>query len=957
MSQYWNIPKLKRGVDLQVQSAYSDGDWQRVARLAAKHANMADRQYHEILKVSVESQMETPVSRYAAVAHAHKMLQEEVVILEIESFELLDWATKDIAGENFFHQVIGPLRLRAVKSGKLSRMAMVKCFEACLRNWDLESAQQIAAYHDRSFKQDRFFTFWNIAVTFLLATSDQHATEKRALYATLASRMALKANQDTIAAPKALALQEEEVLVYYTILSSQGSLKDWQDLLNNDTLGPVAQCRLGRKEPFLTALRAFENFEDWPSVYQLTKAGITDPESTDSTWKPSVLASDWVLWQYCLKSARYVYEANPGVIQEIRSLLEAASVESSAAINRRTIAMAKILACFELGTLSESGSNPDAIACMTEMVQKLTIVIRFEDLRPLVQRMSASDMDALLAAISNPLEDVSKPVAVVLKCALLGKLRLLIATCQQCPPDAFRAIARDACTNLRSLSQPLGETENSEISSLLKNMDISDARNTKLELSPDFSILIAVTLINLSGLTPGNICNSNFSYLLQAIAILENQLHITPKDHTVLILLVRLHILIGSAWRAKETWDVLDVKRTIVDSLAPLFLDRLSTISPVLVYSDRIVKTVLSYYETVFKTEMPKSIVEAIHARSYSSIIQIPKYIRSLKTSSTRAMGYFEKQRAHRAFTGKAEEWRMADVAVYSETIDFGPFPRLESSSVKPIYDTLSIGPKPSNTRTQLSILAEKFFSTLNCKPPSFYKPSPSAIVLDEVYVAEELSRLANMFGRYLSPDAADKLTPSEHTHYQVVALLTLFILSSCPPAAQAGAAKKPAVDAIISALGDLVFTIEERLSSTSDTTEKTLKFFSSLHDLWYIRDTANAIRVALDYITAFNGRQKPPKPPTKDVASNMKALATSSAAAMAKAKSWLASAKGVLTEPGFERKLVALAFAPAEDSDNELTHAVRITAGLEGSPSATWARAIVSGWKTNIIGWEQMKW
>ncbi|KAL5606445.1 hypothetical protein BROUX41_002861 [Berkeleyomyces rouxiae] len=959
MSYYWNYPKLKRGVDLQVQSAYSDGDWLRVARLAAKRSTMTDRQYHEILKVAAEAQMDAPVSRYAAVAYAYKMLKEDAVICDIESFDLLDWATKDVADDGFFREVIGPLRLRAVKSGKLNRDSMIMCFEACLRNWDLESAQQIAVYQDRTFKQERLFMFWNIAVTFLLATSDQCAKEKKALYITLASRMALKVNQDVAAAPKALALQEEEVLVYYRILSEQGSLKDWQDLLGNDALGPISQCRLGRKEPFLSTLQALEKFGDWPSIYQLTKACITDPDSTEVKWKPSVLASDWILWQYFLRSARHMRESNPNVLEETNVLLEAAWEENSTAIHRRTIALAKILASFELSNedSSESESNPDAIKHMTEMIQKLTVVVRFEDLRPLVQRLSASDMKVLVEAIAAPLQDTFKPVAVVLKRALVGKLSFLISTCQEQPSsEALRSIVRDACTDLRSLSHPTNGNIDSELALLLKEMEIEDARNIKLESSPDFSILIAVALINLSGLTPGNICDAKFSYILQAIAILENQLHITPKDHGVLILLVKLHSLIGSVWRAKETWDTLDVKRTIVDSLAPLFLDRLSTISPVFAYSDRIIKTVMSYYENTFKTEMPKSIVEAVHARSYSSIIEIPKYIHSLKTSSTQAMAYIERQKASRSYSAKPEEWTMVDKPVYSETIDFGPFPKFESASTRPIYETLSIGPKPSNTRTQLSILGEKFFSILNFKPPSLYKPSAAAVGLDEFYVAEELARLANSFDHQLSPSAFEKLTVSEHTYYQILALLSVFVLALCPPAAQAGAAKKTAVDAIVGALEDMILVVEERLASAPETAIKTLKFFSSLHDLWYIRDTANAIRVALNYITLFNGRQKPPKPPSKDVTANMKALAAASSSALAKSKAWITEAKKTVAEPSFERKLMALAFGSTGDDEDGLSQAVRVAADLEGSSSATWAKAIVSSWKTNIIGWEQMK-
>ncbi|KKA28350.1 hypothetical protein TD95_000243 [Thielaviopsis punctulata] len=957
MSGFWNLPRLKRGVDLQLQTAYNDNDWPRVARLAAKRATISDRQYHEILKTAAEAQIDLPVSRYAAVVLATKMLKDGTVVADIESFDLLDWATKDVADDDFFITVMGPLRLRSVKSGKWSRAAMLLCFEACLRNWDLASAQQIAAFQDRSFKQERSFLFFNIAVTFLFATSDQCAKDKKALYSTLASRMALKANQDTAAAPKNPASQEEEVLVYYGILSAQGLLKDWQGLLTDESLGPIAQCRLGRKEPFLSSLRAFEKFGDWNSIYKLTKAAMTDPESTAETWKPSVLASDWALWQYFLKAARHVREANPEIVQEVSSRIEAASSDDAPAILRRTMILAKILACFELGDSSDS--NPDAVKHMADMIQNLTVVARFEDLRPLVQRMAPADMHALLQAVSQPAES-RKPIDVVLKQALIGKLRFLIATCPGSPASTqdFAAIITDACARLQNLSYPGRDSAVDEIAALFKDLDVSETKPIKAELSPDFAILIAVALIKLSGLTPGNVCFAKMSYLLQAIAVLENQLHITPKDHGVLILLVRLHTLIGSARRASEVWDVLDVKRTIVDSLAPLFLDRLCTVSPVLVSptilaSHKITRTVLSYYENVLSTNMPKSVVQAIHAKSYSSLIQIPEYIASLKTSSTRAMGYLERRRATRAFTGKPDDWTLADVPVYSETVNFGPFPTLESSTARPIYETLSLGPPPSNERTQLAVLGEKLFSILAFKPPTMYKPSAAAITAEETYVTEALTRLANSFGRYLTAaDLSVKLTPAEFTYYHTLALLTHFTLSMCPPTP--GAVHKPTVDAVIGSLTDLTNVISTRLSDSPDSATKALAFFSSLHDLWHLRDTACAVRVCLDYITLFNSRQKPARPPPKDDAAHMKALAAAAAAASAQAKTWVALAKKAVGEAGFERKIAEVAFGAV---DGGVTETVRKAADIEGTSAANWAKKIVESWRENIAGWETIKW
>lgn len=41
-------PRLKNGVDLQLQSAFHDGNWPVVIRLAEKRAKLSNDQYYEV---------------------------------------------------------------------------------------------------------------------------------------------------------------------------------------------------------------------------------------------------------------------------------------------------------------------------------------------------------------------------------------------------------------------------------------------------------------------------------------------------------------------------------------------------------------------------------------------------------------------------------------------------------------------------------------------------------------------------------------------------------------------------------------------------------------------------------------------------------------------------------------------------------------------------------------------
>jgi hypothetical protein len=68
--------------------------------------------------------------------------------------------------------------------------------------------------------------------------------------------------------------------------------------------------------------------------------------------------------------------------------------------------------------------------------------------------------------------------------------------------------------------------------------------------------------------------------LLQATAVLEKQHKITPSDQTVVLVLTRLHILLGNVPRAAALWKKLQVKRALIDSVGPLFFDQITTVYP-----------------------------------------------------------------------------------------------------------------------------------------------------------------------------------------------------------------------------------------------------------------------------------------------------------------------------------------------------------------------------------------
>jgi N-terminal acetyltransferase B complex non-catalytic subunit len=185
-------------------------------------------------------------------------------------------------------------------------------------------------------------------------------------------------------------------------------------------------------------------------------------------------------------------------------------------------------------------------------------------------------------------------------------------------------------------------------------------------LLPDLAVLVATCCIKLSGLNQRPqgtqallLHGTNCSRLLQAALVLEHQLGKTQKNGQITMFLVRLYLILGCASRARELWDPLDIKRATIDSLAPIFCDRISAVAPTLVLPPKhtekaLMNGVQSHYSTSLKLRMPRKFIDALETESYSSVLTIPKYTNELRKSGTLVMGQLEEAHAARLLATKA---------------------------------------------------------------------------------------------------------------------------------------------------------------------------------------------------------------------------------------------------------------------------------------------------------------
>jgi N-terminal acetyltransferase B complex non-catalytic subunit len=267
------------------------------------------------VKICAESQLDSPVEKSAAVIAVHKYIKQGTVLKDLESIELLEWAIQPAISEREFSETLGPLRVRLVKGAPKDKASGTRCLESCLLRWDLVSAQQIAAILDKSCPSERNFLFWNIVITHLLAIDERCPPEKSKLYGMLALRQILRAAQmaeqvvECENLPDRAVQTEEEILLLYGILEVHGTDVDWSSVMDSTLFSPLAQFRLGRKEPLLRALDSLQRQGNFKGIYDLTRTCL---ESLDENGRLSLLASDWSIWKRFITAAANLNETIPG---------------------------------------------------------------------------------------------------------------------------------------------------------------------------------------------------------------------------------------------------------------------------------------------------------------------------------------------------------------------------------------------------------------------------------------------------------------------------------------------------------------------------------------------------------------------------------------------------------------------------------------------------------------------
>ncbi|KAJ4244390.1 hypothetical protein NW762_014518 [Fusarium torreyae] len=973
-------PSLKNGVDLQLQSAFNDGNWAVVIRLAEKRARTFNDQYYEIVKICAESQLDDPSAKFAAIAAIDKYVKEGTVVKDVDALDLLEWASQGLTNEDDFPQTLGPLKARLVKAAPKDRIAGSRCLESCLLHWDLTSAQQIAATLDRSFPQDRTFMFWNIVITHLLATSSQSPPEKTKLYGMLALKQIQRAAQlaeqaaaaeGDSAKPQPRSIQtEEEILLFYDVTEKHGSKEDFEKLISSPLFNPLAQFRQGRKELLLRVIARHQQGQAFEKIFQLCKECLS---TEDEAGQPSLLAADWKVWRHFIEAAAEIKTVKPDVEEIVEQLLlKFIKSPNLRPIYKRVILLARLSAAFNLASNDEDDLTDDEPASfrLKELIKYIkdqgNNAACFDDIKAFVEKLSPSALKYLAYDLTPKLagetEDEIKSARIR---NLSFKLQYFVATC----PSMYstvpgkKPLRKCIVTGTEVDASSPGPTFATVAEATLKaHQSLTDLTSknpsVEAEIRPELAVIIALCNIQAAFPPSTDISNSPVSYapLLRALLLLEHQLSLTPKHSIISLLLVQLHLLVGSSPRAREIWETLGVKRTIMDSLAPIFYDRLSTISPALISSSdddgwELQELLNAHFNVSLKLRMPRRLIDAFESGSYSSVIDIPEYMENLRWSCTRVMSLVEEARTDRLLAENFAEVlidprfvEVTDDKQLVETIDYGSFPSWDCSSRPPVYSRLRIGPPSTNRRAHLSLLSEAFHEVLGYKPPPIYKASAAAAVPEQIFVLESLGQLSNSFTKFLHGPRND-VTSEEATYFEVISLLSMLI----PFTTGINRANPVPVEfaQIVDTLKIALDTLKLELVPLTNPSDQ-ITTLSTFHSLAILRDTAAATKNAAQWIVAFNDREKERDRSgksnlPKEVMAQIKDLVAVSDAALKEGKDTVAKLKEQVNGRDFEPAVRRWIFDGAED--------VLDVVG-EGP-----TKRLVKSWEKNLKGWTLVKW
>lgn len=369
----------------------------------------------------------------------------------------------------------------------------------------------------------------------------------------------------------------------------------------------------------------------------------------------------------------------PSVVKDVQSLLiDLIKSPTLRPIYKRNVLLARVSAVFQL--LTPDGNDSIDGQASSLRLQELIRYIEdqatspacFDDVKTFVEKLDQSGLTYLVNSFLPKLAENKEDYQAGL---LALKFRYLATTCPlwytTVPGEKPRSRCQ-ACSSEGPYASCVTCFGAIWDEALVLYKDIAAKAPEKLSgdayVPPELALLAAFCSIKVALPDPKATTLPNaglgtaLRHLARAVLVLEYQLSFSPKNAPILLVLVQLHLRLGSAPRARQLWEELGIKRTILDSLGPILYDRLSTVAPALLspsdnWGWQLMDMLTSHYAYSLKLRMPRRLIDAFEAESYGSILDMPAYVTDLRTSATRAMSLVEETRSERVLG--APSWEL----------------------------------------------------------------------------------------------------------------------------------------------------------------------------------------------------------------------------------------------------------------------------------------------------------
>ncbi|ETS87837.1 hypothetical protein PFICI_01665 [Pestalotiopsis fici W106-1] len=1009
-----NLPPLRPNCDANVQIAFGEGNWAKAITLAKQQFKRSQDPYYEAVELAARSELDTAADKVAAFVALEKIVKEKKPVKDHWTIELFEWATSHI--EKDYSEYIGTLRVNFVKEfwkPDVDKAGIaIRSYWSCAINDDWESAQAIAATVDKKFPNESRHLFYNILAYHVLSVSlTVSRPTSRPTTPSDNYHAALLRNPASSDYPPRAITSEEELLLWIRVqVASVDNDDSLVDLLKKPEFDALKRLSEGFGFVFKEIMHLLSHCEAWREVFDIGQklfdralAYITESAAFQSA------VMDGSLWMYFIGAASKLDDSKKA-LKQLRGFIEKVSkVTKVNALFRHHMEISNLIILFNRYRSSAVNESTDDQSTRvnhlyTYIVSYHSQVSCFDSIKPFLEQLRFDEVQFLLSRLeqegAEEKNDLFKNTAIL---TLRLKIRYLMTTsnvsinekgtnahpsCKFCKTD----IKENSCNVcLQSIAKASAWLYNQNCDNHGLRVRINDMED--VDPFGDLAIVGTTCLLKLSGLESGRrsvgISSEtaiDLRLLMRAIAWMERHHNRgTQKGQAITLFLAKLYLLIGCVPQAHTLWRTLEVKNVTLDSLGPLFTDRLSTIAPGMWRAGA--PTPMTQFHRYFKDaivrHIPTQLRTALENGNYVSVLGLKDSRDRLCNSCTMIMTNVEDRRGLRAIGSKYTYDTNDDPLLrlikedkrFEVATDYAALPDLERAPAS-LAELISIGPRLSESRAKLSLYAEYFLSLVSFRESKEYKPAKPGLIADKDRnsVAEDSTKIRDKFEDPLelslqascSPSERLIVTSDEYSYFTTIQNLADLVALGTAAKTWTKSSQRP--NGVWSAVQIIVVELQDQQDGFMETRARipadvsVLGQFVSLHSLGMLRESIIAVKLTVNYLERVIAASKDAP---KWLSEDCKNLNEKAAQFSAVVKQQIKALNDAANAPGWLDRIAQFTFGDlasgdrvvdetAKDSESSDLDSVLFTAcggqvGLEhsiGEIQESW-REVAKGWNT----------